>query len=159
MFKPKFMCIIAVAQHRTSSRTIVVSLSCFAYHNMKWFVFQIEGWWDPRVWKVKKRLTSTHAPKFTFKWRFPTLALVFLQIAWLKFYLKLQSPRFFCKIFQFQVTVIGTCWKNPKLNREIFAHFEKMSLAADFEHFFFEKNFCLLKWAKMKAFSCFYLVW
>ena len=59
-----------------------------------------------------------------------------------KFYLRLQSSN---SIFDFNLRasfarlsfqVHETCWKSPKLNRRILAHFEKMSLARWFWAFF-----------------------
>ena len=56
----------------------------------------------------------------------------------------------FVKLFNFKLS--KTCWKSPKLNKRILAHFEKMSLARWFSAFFEKKVFCLVKWAKTNAF-------
>ena len=51
-----------------------------------------------------------------------------------KFYLRLQSSRFFRQIVISSYN--ETCWKSPTLNRRILAFFEKMSLARWFWAFF-----------------------
>ena len=51
----------------------------------------------------------------------------------------------FANLFNFKFS--KTCWKSPKLNKGILAHFEKMSLARWFwAFFFFLRVFCLVKW-------------
>ena len=60
----------------------------------------------------------------------------------------------FANLFNFKFS--KTCWKSPKLNKGILAHFEKMSLARWFWAFFFfwkKRVFCLVKWAKTNAFG------
>ena len=44
----------------------------------------------------------------------------------------------FVKLFNFKLS--KTCWKSPKLNKRILAHFEKMSLARWFSAFFEKKG-------------------
>ena len=59
----------------------------------------------------------------------------------------------FANLFNFKFS--KTCWKSPKLNKGILAHFEKMSLARWFWAFFFfwkKRVFCFVKWAKTNAF-------
>ena len=51
---------------------------------------------------------------------------------------------------------LKTCWKSPKLNRRILAHFEKMSLARWF-WVFFEKNVLVRKMGQNeRIFVCLY---
>ena len=60
----------------------------------------------------------------------------------------------FANLFNFKFS--KTCWKSPKLNKGILAHFEKMSLARWFWAFFFfwkKRVFCLVNWAKTNAFG------
>ena len=60
----------------------------------------------------------------------------------------------FANLFNFKFS--KTCWKSPKLNKGILAHFEKMSLARWFWAFFFfwkKRVFCLVKWGKTNAFG------
>ena len=60
----------------------------------------------------------------------------------------------FANLFNFKFS--KTCWKTPKSNKGILAHFERMSLARWFWAFFFfwkKKVFCLVKWAKTNAFG------
>ena len=124
-----------MTQHRTAARRVVVSLSCFAYHKMLRLLPNrgLVGSQGLKRTMKKIRPTSTLAPEFTSKWRFPTWAplptrkkLAFLQIQSSNFALqpsifkllslnsifklhssnsifKLQSPRFFRQIVQFQV--------------------------------------------------------
>ena len=60
----------------------------------------------------------------------------------------------FANLFNFKFS--KTCWKSPKLNKGILAHFEKMSLARWFWAFFFfwkKRVFCLVNWAKTNVFG------
>ena len=132
------------------------------------------------------RPTSTLAPwnKFHFqKWSFPDLSastkpqrkwkLAFQKYKLSNSFFKMQLqncvfPNFnlqilssksnlrssFANLFNFKFS--KTCWKSPKLNKGILAHFEKMSLARWFWAFFFfwkKRVFCLVKWAKTNAFG------
>ena len=75
------------------------------------------------------------------------------------FYLRILSSNFnlracFVKLFNFKLS--KTCWKSPKLNKRILAHFEKMSLACWFWAFF-EKSFLPRKMCQNERFSNFNL--
>ena len=113
-----------MTQHRTTARKVVVSISCFAYGKRLCLLpkSKVGGIPGPEAYHKKYaqrrclcrnsllnedfRLTvsaSTKSKKARFSSNSMFKLQFYLQTAFFKFYLQLQSPRFFHQIVQFQV--------------------------------------------------------
>ena len=105
-----------VTQHHTAARRVVASLSCFAYHTML-RLLPNRGLVGSQGLKrtMKKNTPNVDAcAEIHFQMKISDLSAStrpkkarFSSNSIFKFYLQLQSPRFFCQIVQFQVIIIN----------------------------------------------------